>query len=88
VTVVHEIGRLGVATPNVDGLLGLVRLFGKVRGLYPYWWLPVCGAAQQGARLHLFIHARPNSRARKAGTFAALNFDIRASSAVSTEDRP
>jgi 2-dehydropantoate 2-reductase len=36
VTVVHEIGRLvGVATPNVDGLLGLVRLFGKVRGLYP-----------------------------------------------------
>jgi 2-dehydropantoate 2-reductase len=33
---VHEIGqRVGVATPNVDALLGLTRLFGKVRGIYP-----------------------------------------------------
>jgi 2-dehydropantoate 2-reductase len=33
---VHEIGRrVGVATPNVDALLGLARLFGRVRGLYP-----------------------------------------------------
>ena len=33
---VHEIGqRLGVATPTVDALLGLTRLFGRVRGLYP-----------------------------------------------------
>ena len=36
VGVVHELGqRLGVATPNVDALLGLTRLFGRVRGLYP-----------------------------------------------------
>ena len=33
---VREIGqRLGVATPNVDALLGLTRLMGQVRGLYP-----------------------------------------------------
>jgi 2-dehydropantoate 2-reductase len=33
---VQEIGqRLGVPTPNVDALLGLTRLFGRVRGLYP-----------------------------------------------------
>jgi 2-dehydropantoate 2-reductase len=33
---VTEIGvKVGVATPNIDGLLGLVRLFGRVRGLYP-----------------------------------------------------
>jgi 2-dehydropantoate 2-reductase len=33
---VREIGaKVGVATPNVDGLLGLVRLFARVRGLYP-----------------------------------------------------
>jgi 2-dehydropantoate 2-reductase len=33
---VHEIGqRLGVATPNVDALFGLTRLFGRMRGLYP-----------------------------------------------------
>lgn len=33
---VHEIAqRLGVATPNVDALLGLTRLFARVRGLYP-----------------------------------------------------
>ena len=33
---VKEIGeRVGVATPNVDALLGLIRLFGRVRGLYP-----------------------------------------------------
>lgn len=33
---VHEIGqRIGVPTPNVDALLGLTRLFGRVRGLYP-----------------------------------------------------
>lgn len=33
---VHEIGqRLGHATPNIDALLGLARLFARVRGLYP-----------------------------------------------------
>lgn len=33
---VAEIGRMtGVATPNVDALLGLTRLFGRVNGLYP-----------------------------------------------------
>jgi 2-dehydropantoate 2-reductase len=36
VTSVHEIGKLvGVATPNIDALLGLVRLYGRVHGLYP-----------------------------------------------------
>ncbi|NEX62914.1 2-dehydropantoate 2-reductase [Noviherbaspirillum galbum] len=36
VTAVHDIGKLvGVATPNVDALLGLVRLFGQSHGLYP-----------------------------------------------------
>ncbi|MES2148409.1 MAG: 2-dehydropantoate 2-reductase [Pseudomonadota bacterium] len=35
VTVVHEMAlRLGVATPNIDALLGLTRLFGRVHGLY------------------------------------------------------
>ena len=34
--VVKEIGvKVGIATPNIDGLLGLVRLFARVRGLYP-----------------------------------------------------
>ena len=33
---VSELGRrVGVTTPNVDALLGLTRLFGRVRGLYP-----------------------------------------------------
>ena len=33
---VHEIGqRLAVATPNVDALFGLTRLFGRMRDLYP-----------------------------------------------------
>jgi 2-dehydropantoate 2-reductase len=33
---VSEIGqRLGVATPNIDALLGLTRLFARSRGLYP-----------------------------------------------------
>jgi len=33
---VREIGRrVGVATPAIDTLLGLTRLFGRVRGLYP-----------------------------------------------------
>jgi len=32
---VREIGqRVGVATPNIDALLGLIRLFGQSRGLY------------------------------------------------------
>ncbi len=32
---VHEIGRrVGVAAPNVEALLGLTRLFGRVKGLY------------------------------------------------------
>jgi 2-dehydropantoate 2-reductase len=36
VSVVREIGqRLGLPTPNIDILLGLTRLFGRVRGLYP-----------------------------------------------------
>ncbi len=36
VTAVHEIGRLaGVPTPTIDSLLGLARLYGTVRGLYP-----------------------------------------------------
>lgn len=35
VTIVSQIGRhLGVATPNIDAILGLTRLFGRVRGLY------------------------------------------------------
>ena len=33
---VQEMGaRLGLATPNIDTLLGLTRLFGRVHGLYP-----------------------------------------------------
>jgi 2-dehydropantoate 2-reductase len=33
---VQEIaGRLGVAAPNIDALLGLARLFGRVHGVYP-----------------------------------------------------
>jgi len=33
---VREIGaRVGVATPEIDALFGLTRLFGRVRGLYP-----------------------------------------------------
>jgi 2-dehydropantoate 2-reductase len=33
---VREIGqRVGVATPSIDALFGLSRLFGRVRGLYP-----------------------------------------------------
>ena len=36
VGVVQELGmRLGVATPNVDAIFGLARLFGRVHGLYP-----------------------------------------------------
>jgi 2-dehydropantoate 2-reductase len=36
VTVVHELGKhTGVATPNIDALLGLTRLFARSRGLYP-----------------------------------------------------
>jgi 2-dehydropantoate 2-reductase len=36
VGVVHEMAqRLGVATPTIDALLGLTRLFGRVHGLYP-----------------------------------------------------
>jgi 2-dehydropantoate 2-reductase len=36
VSAVHEIGRrVGVATPNIDALLGLTRLFGRVHGIYP-----------------------------------------------------
>ncbi len=36
VTVVHEMAlRVGVATPNIDALLGLTRLYGRVNGLYP-----------------------------------------------------
>ena len=36
VGVLHELGeRVGIATPNIDALFGLARLFGRVRGLYP-----------------------------------------------------
>jgi 2-dehydropantoate 2-reductase len=36
VGVVHHIARhLGLATPNIDALLGLVRLLAQGRGLYP-----------------------------------------------------
>jgi len=36
VTAVHELGRrTGAATPNIDALLGLTRLFARSRGLYP-----------------------------------------------------
>lgn len=36
VTAVHDIGKLvGVPTPNIDALLGLVRLYARTRGLYP-----------------------------------------------------
>jgi 2-dehydropantoate 2-reductase len=36
VTVVREIAqRLHIATPNIDALLGLTRLFARVHGLYP-----------------------------------------------------
>ena len=35
-TVVREIaGRVAIATPNLDALLGLVRVFARTRGLYP-----------------------------------------------------
>jgi 2-dehydropantoate 2-reductase len=33
---VREIGaRVGIATPALDALFGLTRLFGRVRGVYP-----------------------------------------------------
>jgi 2-dehydropantoate 2-reductase len=36
VTVVHEIARrVGVATPHIDAMLGLTRVFARVRGLLP-----------------------------------------------------
>jgi len=36
VGVVHEIAtRLGLASPNIDALLGLTRVFARRRGLYP-----------------------------------------------------
>jgi 2-dehydropantoate 2-reductase len=36
VTVVREIAqRLQIATPHIDALLGLTRLFARVHGLYP-----------------------------------------------------
>ncbi len=38
VSAVREIGcRLGQPMPNIDTLLGLARLFGRVHGLYPGW---------------------------------------------------
>ena len=37
VAAVWEMGRrLDIATPNIDALLGLTRVFGQVRGLYPF----------------------------------------------------
>lgn len=36
VVAVHELGlQLGVATPNIDALLGITRVFGRSHGLYP-----------------------------------------------------
>ncbi len=36
VSVVREIGqRVSVPAPNIDALLGLTRLFGRIHGLYP-----------------------------------------------------
>jgi len=36
VAIVAEIGRaVGVATPDIDALFGLARLYARVRGLYP-----------------------------------------------------
>jgi len=36
VSAVQEMGRrVGVPTANIDALLGLARVFGRVRGLYP-----------------------------------------------------
>ncbi|WP_114812374.1 2-dehydropantoate 2-reductase [Paraburkholderia kururiensis] len=36
VAAVHELGaRLDIPTPNIDALLGLTRVFARVRGLYP-----------------------------------------------------
>jgi len=36
VAAVRELGqRVGVATPNIDALLGLTRLFARTHGLYP-----------------------------------------------------
>ena len=36
VAAVHEMGRrVGLPTPNIDAILGLARLFGRVHGLYP-----------------------------------------------------
>jgi 2-dehydropantoate 2-reductase len=41
---VHELGhRLGVPTPNIDVLLGMARLFARVRGLYPDAAAPTMG---------------------------------------------
>jgi 2-dehydropantoate 2-reductase len=38
---VHEIGRrVGVATPNIDAIRGLTRLFGRVHDLYPEAGVP------------------------------------------------
>ena len=45
---VREIAQhLGVATPNIDALLGVTRLFARTRGLYPP---PSIGARAQSAR--------------------------------------
>jgi 2-dehydropantoate 2-reductase len=36
IAAVKEIGgKAGIATPNIDALLGLIRLFARVHGLYP-----------------------------------------------------
>jgi len=36
VSVVRELAqRVGIATPNIDALLGVTRLFARTRGLYP-----------------------------------------------------
>ena len=50
ITVVHEIGRaVGVATPTIDSLLGLIRLHGCCHGLYP---APVDRIAGASSRLN------------------------------------
>jgi 2-dehydropantoate 2-reductase len=49
VSVVREIAqRVGSATPNIDALLGLTRLFARVRGLYPEDTDPASAGAATG----------------------------------------
>ena len=54
VTAVRELGqRTGVATPYIDALLGLTRLFAQSRGLYPATTGSSLLAAQDGSLIGL-----------------------------------